>query len=456
MMREVSLNEVLEAREARALLQRRLSEKYKTPVISFTMNIAGPVKDSPLLRRAFFSGIKQLEAAFTAARLTVLEREQSLAATGCEAVYAVKAASIELKRLCVSIEDESALGRLFDIDVLDENGQKLDRELVGGGARNCIVCGAAGRGCASRRTHSVEVLQTATRQIIERHFFEADRDEIACMVTKALLDEVCVTPKPGLVDRDNNGSHRDMDIYTFTASAAALQPYWARFMKIGQETAKLEPQETFNALKIAGQKAERDMFLATNGVNTHKGAIFTLGLLCGAVGRLWRAESVCRSADRILNECAAMAAPAAHADFDALRDKKEQSVYTAGERLYLSQGIAGVRGEASKGFPAVAKIAIPALKAALAEPKSLNDAGAITLLHLIANVTDTNMISRGGLVLAQEASKRCAQLIRRDSEPAMCEIAELDRWFIERNLSAGGCADLLSAAFFLLGLESMG
>ena len=446
MEREVTLLEMLEAREDRVRQQDALRERCGAPVVSFTLNIAGPVKDSPLIRRAFRWGQEQLKAGLTAAKLPVLERTERLAPTGCEALYAVNGTAREIKEACVSIEDGSPLGRLFDMDVLAPDGHKLDREEVGGGPRSCIVCGAPGKGCASRRVHSVEELQSATRHILEEHFADADRERVSALATRALLDEVCTTPKPGLVDRTNNGSHKDMDIFTFTASAAALAPYWGRCFQIGRETAGLSPEETFAALKKAGQGAERTMFAATGWVNTHKGAIFSLGLICGAVGRLWRAEAPCRDPEVILAECARMVSAAVEKDFAAL---SPDSVRTAGERAYLEEGLTGVRGEAAQGFPAVLHCALPALKAALEAGKSRNDAGAIALLHLIARGMDTNMVARGGPERAKKAAEDCAQLLNRSPLPKMEEIARLDREFIQENLSPGGCADLLAATFLL-------
>lgn len=445
MEREVTLLEMLEAREDRVRQQDALREKYGTPIVSFTLNIAGPVKDSPLIRRAFRWGQEQLEAGLTAAKLPVLERTERLAPTGCEGLYAVNGTAREIKAACVSIEDGSPLGRLFDMDVLDADGRKLDREEVGGGPRNCIVCGAPGKGCASRRVHSVEELQEATCRILEEHFAAADREKVTALVTRALLDEVCTTPKPGLVDRANNGSHRDMDIFTFTASAAALVPYWGKCFQIGRETARLSPAETFAALKRAGQGAERTMFAATGGVNTHKGAIFTLGTICGAVGRLWNAASPCRDPEAILKECASMVSAAVEREFAALTP---DSVRTAGERAYLERGLTGVRGEAAKGFPGVLHV-LPVLERALKSGRSKNDAGAIALLHLIARGTDTNMAARGGQERAKKAAEDCAQLLKRSPLPELEEIARLDREFIQENLSPGGCADLLAAALFL-------
>ena len=446
MEREVALMEVLEAREARVRQQNIFLEQHGAPVVSFTLNIAGPVKDSPLIRRAFYWGQDQLEAGLRASSLPVLSRNLMLLPTGCTALYAVGGTATEIKTLCTSIEDSSPLGRLFDMDVLDAGGRKLDRAEVSGGPRNCIVCGAPGKGCASRRVHTVEELQGATRRIMEEHFAAADREQISALVAQALLDEVCTTPKPGLVDRANNGSHRDMDIFTFTASAAALTPYWGRCFQTGRETAALPPAETFSLLKRAGQGAERAMFAATGGVNTHKGAIFTLGLICGAVGRLWRAEAPCREPGAILSECAKMAAPSIRSHFAALDG---ESARTAGQKLYLERGLTGARGEAAQGFPGVRDHALPRLKDALLAGRSWNDAGAIALLHLIARGTDTNMAARGGPEKAKKAAEDCARLLERCPLPEMGDIARLDQEFIRDNLSPGGCADLLAAALFL-------
>lgn len=446
MEREVTLMEMLEAREARVRRQDGFRERYGAPAVSFSLNIAGPVKDSPLIRRAFRAGQEQLEAGLRAAKLAVLDQAEYLAHTGCEALYAVEGTAREIKAVCVSIEDGSPMGRLFDMDVLDRDGRKLDREETGGEARKCIVCGAPGKGCASRRVHSAQEVRDAARSILEAGFASADRERAAALATKALLDEACTTPKPGLVDRAGSGSHQDMDIFTFTASAAALAPYWGTCFAIGRETAGRSPAESFAALKRAGQRAERAMFAATGGVNTHKGAVFTLGTICGAVGRLWRPEAPCKDAETILAECGAMASAAVEADFAALNVRTAR---TAGEKLYLEKGASGARGEAARGFPGVSGTALPVLRQAQAAGLSRNDAGVAALLHLIARGTDTNMISRGGPARAARAAAACAQILKDRPLPGAEDADRLDRDFIRENLSPGGCADLLAAAFFL-------
>ena len=155
MEQEVTLTQMLEAREARVLRQQALMERYALPVISFSLNIPGPVKNGPVIRRAFREGMSRLSDALQTARINVTHQEQVDQITGCEAILAVQGEAREIKRLCVELEDEDALGRLFDMDVLDPSGSKLDRESFGHPPRPCLVCGKAGKGCASRSIHSL-------------------------------------------------------------------------------------------------------------------------------------------------------------------------------------------------------------------------------------------------------------------------------------------------------------
>ena len=437
---EVTLFQMLQAREERAERQRKLLGQFGKPLVCFTMNIPGPVKNGPLIRRAFRFGCGLLEKRVAG----ILHRESIDAVTGCEAMYAVDADPVELKRICTAIEDETPLGRLFDMDVLDPDGNKLDRSLVNGKSRDCIVCDAPGRGCASRRLHPVAELQKATHSILEAHFFPQDCGKIAETAVQSLIDEVHTTPKPGLVDRRNNGSHRDMTLDTFIASAKALGPYFGGCFAIGHETEELSPAETFAQLRRVGLEAEQAMYRATGGVNTHKGAIFTLGILCGSLGRLWNGEIPATEA--ILHECGRVAAVSLEEDFARLTGAGT----TAGERLYLTRGITGIRGEAAAGLPAVTNVGLPVFRDCLAKGYSPNDAGAVTLLHLIARVADTNLYHRGGEEGAAWAAKEAEKLL---PAPAMEQIEALDDAFIRRNLSPGGCADLLAVTYFLHALE---
>ena len=435
---EVSLHDILAARENRARQQQALLEEYRLPLICFTMNIAGPVKTSPLIKRGFYEGLALLDRQLPFEAICFL-RTQELP-TGCEAIFAVDAPARELKQLCTEIEQTHPLGRLFDMDVIDTDGTKLERETQ----RGCLVCGAPGRFCAASRAHSVEQLRSVTTDLLTGYFHRCDPERVAALATQSLLQEVYTTPKPGLVDRRNNGSHQDMNLPLFEASAKALQPYFQRCVEIGQETAALSPEETFAALRKAGLQAEETMFRTTGGVNTHKGAIYAMGLLCGSIGRLWSADDPIADVDEILTESGNMVRSAVEEDFASVTGK------TAGERLYLRYGIRGIRGEAADGFPSVRNIGLPVFQKALADGLSQNDAGTVALLHLIAHSEDTNLYHRGGPEGAQWASAEAKKLL---PYPTEAQLAQLDDAFIERNLSPGGCADLLAVTYFLHSLH---
>lgn len=443
-MAEVTLAQILAGRENRVRLQARFLSTWGVPVLCFTMNIAGPVKTSPLIERGFREGMALLKQAL--AKDAVLEQKVQVDLTGCQAIYAVAMEARALKDICTNIEETTPLGRLFDLDVLDTDGAKLSRK----GQRGCLVCGAPGWGCAARRVHSVSQLQSATRRILTKHFAEIDRKAIARLARESLLEEVNATPKPGLVDRRNNGSHRDMTIGTFTASAKALEPYYQECVRIGQETAGQCPDETFSLLRRAGIQAEEAMYQATGGVNTHKGAIYSMGILCGALGRLWNPERSPIAMDTLFCQCTALAAPAAEADLAAMTGT------TAGERVYLAHGIPGIRGEAAGGFPSVRGIGLPAFRQALAHGASREEAGIFALLQLIAQVQDTNLYHRGGSDGASWAANAVRTLLEASEQPTAAQLKELDNQFISRNLSPGGCADLLALVFFLSRLEAQG
>lgn len=435
-MPEVTLAQMLKARDDRVQRQQELLSKYRCPLICFTMNIAGPIKTSPLIERGFFAGLSRLSDSLP--RDIVRFCEVQTESTGCQAMLSVEADATVLKNLCVAIEEETPLGRLFDMDVLDGSGVKIEREVP----RSCIVCGAAGRGCAAGRLHTMPELQAATNRILCEYFLKNDAQSVAELAVRSLLDEVHTTPKPGLVDRRNNGSHTDMDIATFIASANALKPYFSECVAIGQQTADDEPAVTFRHLREAGLSAEKAMFAATNGVNTHKGIIFTLGALCGGIGRLWRADTPFSDLATLCAECAAIAKSALD-DWDTIADS------TAGLRLYRQCGLTGIRGEVAAGLPSVVQIGLPAFKLAQAQGLDRNDAGAVALLHLITGVEDTVLYHRGGSEGAAFAVQETKNLLSAAPFPNADRIAVLDDAFIERNLSPGGCADLLAVTYFL-------
>ncbi len=435
---EVSLLEILDARERRAQKQQKLLKRFGKTLICFTMNIPGPVKVAPKIDAAFRIGNGLIQSFFT-----VLYQEDTSANTGFERFYVVKEDPAYVKEECVDIEDSVELTpwrRLFDMDVLTPDGKKLSREELGLPSRKCLICDQDAAICGRSRAHSVEELQNAVEQLLDGCIVEFLSEECA---NHAIWQELVTTPKPGLVDWNNSGSHRDMDKHTFRKSRDAIWGYIEACICAGLEPG--EPKELFQSLRIMGMEAEKKMLEATGGVNTHKGAIFTMGIAAAAAARCFpdtRPETV-------LSYCAEMTKGLVEQDFGGITQPK-----TAGERLYIEHGITGIRGQAEGGFPAVLNVGLPVLQKGISQGLSLNDAGCATLLHLLAVTDDTNMVNRSDLATLREIQGRLQALLADDPYPDLSVIEELDKEFIQRNLSPGGCADLLALTYFLYFLNN--
>lgn len=433
---EITLLEMLAARDARAEKQHQLLAKYHMPLVCFTMNIAGPVKNSEAITAVF-----RLGQAWLRERFIPVYAEEKIAPTGCEYYLVVPGDPYAIKQQTCQIETISAAGRLFDMDVLTPDGSKISREQAGLTPRRCLLCENDARVCGRSRAHSVEALQAETARLLGLALQENKADRIGKTAVKALVCEVRFTPKPGLVDGHNTGSHRDMDINTFLASAGALENYLAQCARIGVQTVDLPAADILPRLRAAGLEAEKAMYQATGGVNTHKGAIFTMGLLCAAAGRLDSREPAV-----LLHEAAAIVAGLCERDFAGIN---AENATTAGGRLYAAHGITGIRGQAEAGFPAIAQAGLPALENGLEKGLSWNDAGCATLLHLLCATEDTNMIARSDLATFRAAQAQIAGILAKAPYPSQDILEQLDAQFIEQNLSPGGTADLLAATCFL-------
>lgn len=438
---EVTLQEILAAREHRAAKQQALLEQYKKPLVCFTMNIPGPEKYNRDISLGFSVGNWLLRDALSGRN--ILYRQPCRENTGCEAYYVVDMPALELKKLAVELEDIDPIGRLYDMDVLDTDGKKLSREDLGLPRRKCLLCEKDAAVCARSRAHNLEKLTDRTGFLLYLSARQWMTEYIAVRAYLALNKEFTTTPKPGLVDKNNRGAHKDMGIKHFFASANALRPYFCRFAEVGFLTRDEDPAQTFSQIRSIGMEAEQAMYRATHGVNTHKGAIFSLGILCAAAGRLcpenWTPE-------KLLTQCAAMTQGLTARDFAGIT---LDNAKTAGEKIYAQHGISGVRGQAEQGFPAVLEVGLPVLKQGLCQGLSLNDAGCAVLLHLIAATDDTNLIHRSDRQTQLEIKERVSQLLDKNPFPDLQTIEELDKEFIQKNLSPGGSADLLALTYFL-------
>ena len=447
-LRPVTVADVLSARDARVERQKRMLLAHGLPLISFTMNIAGEIKRDAWIERAFLEGARRIEAALAADGIAVAARERTLAFTGCEEIWTADAPAQELKARMCAIEEMDALGRLFDIDVIDADGRKLERPME----RRCLICGGPVRACARSRAHSARELSERAHEIIFAFLNEKRASEIGELAHRALIREANVTPKPGLVDRENSGAHRDMDLKLFHASADALRPWFEDCARIGLAMRDAAPEQVFARLRKRGIEAENAMFAATNGVNTHKGALFSLGILCCAAAMEGEGAGV----PAILDRAAALARPAL-GDLTALHPGDAR---TGGEVQYLDSGRTGVRGEAAAGFPHARDCGLPALREGLRRGKAgglqgdalFNHACLHALLALMARVEDSNILRRSGPEALRSVQARARALLMQDFD--LDDLRRMNDDFVRENLSPGGSADLLAITIFLYDIQN--
>lgn len=445
----VTQKAILESRTCRARRQQELLRRGFPCLVSFSLNIPGPIKQFPLARRTFQEGLCALRQSLSP---HVIQEEVSDRDSGCEALLCTDLPPQQVKERTAALEECHPLGRLFDMDVLDPCCVPLSRAALGFPPRRCMLCGQDAKTCARSQAHSLRELQLHIAQVLERYFRNQAADNCAACATRALLYEVSTTPKPGLVDRGNSGTHQDMDFFTFLDSSAALSPWFRTLFCIGWDHARVSPPAQFQYLRFAGRQAEQAMMHATGGVNTHKGLIFSLGLLCGALGSIQsHSPAVPVPLDRVLDLCQEFGR-CALSDFSM-----QAAADTHGMQCFHKYSALGIRGEAAQGFPCAVKVGLPALRHWLSEGLCLNDAAAIALLSLLAQTSDTNMIYRGGPEKARQCQLQAQSLlfgITKDNFRSILE--QLDRRYIRENLSPGGCADLLAVSLMLLFLEQEG
>ena len=271
-------------------------------------------------------------------------------------------------------------------------------------------------------------------------------DKVSELAKKALIDEVRATPKPGLVDASNNGAHKDMSIDTFLRSAEALGPYFADITRFGFDKAYENDSDVFFMARSLGLDAEKEMYQATGGINTHKGMIFSMGLVCLAVGKLL-AENKEISLDDVCHYVKKYTEGLCKNDYS---QAKEPDELTNGEKLYKASGVLGARGEAEAGFPTIRQVSYPIMKEYYESGMEHNLVMVRTLLYMMSVLDDTNVLKRSGVDGASYVKKRSKELI----SASLDEIKSFDEELIKMNISPGGYADLLAVTRFIYLLES--
>lgn len=272
---------------------------------------------------------------------------------------------------------------------------------------------------------------------------------IARLATQALQAELDTTPKPGLVDKDNNGAHRDMDYALMQRSIETLHPYFVKLALLGCADAL----PTHTSIRDIGIEAEKAMLSATNGVNTHKGALFSMGL--AVVAAAHEERKIAANEEQILKERngGEDVLVSLQTTIKALAASFPDTNGTHGSKAkLLSKGTTAIKGaldNAREGYEMLFAEWLPFY----IERRKERDAHTLhkTLLRIMCDLDDTNVIYRTDLATAEEVKQEARALLDNFSETAL---KDMDRHYTTRNISPGGAADMLSLTIFIGSIQT--
>ena len=423
-------------------------------VVSVTVVSPGADKDDAVARSACAAAVEAVRGLVGRRGWRLAAERSASGVTGPEWLAAVDASGMEVKAALVALEESEPLGRLWDLDVVvgPVAGQPvvLSRRDLGLEPRRCLVCDLDAAGCARSRRHSFLLVDAARAGLAAGASREA-AEAAGGLAVQALLMEARLTPKPGLVDAVSSGSHSDMDLVLLERSAEALLPWFVACWQTGWALSGADAATLRSRLVDIGLAAEAEMLAATGGVNTHKGALFALGLLLAA----WGGEAAGQASEGLVERARTRAARLASGWLEDWRRRPDAS---HGASALRELGLTGARGEASGGFETAATVGLPAYRSRLAETGDADDAARWALMSLMAANDDTNLVARGGaegLAYVRGWARGVVEG-RPGPDALVADLAGAEAAFVARRLSPGGSADLLAVTWLLDRVDAIG
>jgi triphosphoribosyl-dephospho-CoA synthase len=278
---------------------------------------------------------------------------------------------------------------------------------------------------------------------------------LGALATQAMIAEAELTPKPGLVDRRGSGAHSDLSLAIMRKSAFAIEPF-IRLMAVQSINQHPNPQLRAT-LAATGRAAEAAMLQATDGSNTHKGAIWTMGLLAAAaaINQPGRTRLNAAAIARTAGQIASFDNP--DHEWTQINTNRHRSRFPShGQIVAQIFGVTGARGEAINGFPHIVEIGLPVLRARRRTHAQESVARLDALLAIMAQLDDTCLLYRGGKEALQAAKKGATAVIDAGGAGSIrgqkCLFA-LDQRLLDLGVSPGGSADLLAGTVFLDAIE---
>ncbi len=420
-----TLESVLADREER--WHRRAELAHGNTVVSVTLRL-------PFAQRPCYPDI--LNEALSPLQAIGLTFETSLTTSdGPVFLFLTKSSAESIKRKTVLLEEQLPIGRFLDIDVSNEKGA-VSRQNLGLPPRTCLVCGSPAWTCIKFRRHTNEEITSCLEKVLYP-VGTTSGAQISRCASLAAQDELRLLYKPGLVTPITNGCHQDLNFSLMWNCLRHLESFWSFCVECGMNTEEASP-EFLARLRQAGIEAEKIMFAVSSGVNTYRGLLYLLGILCAAVGFAYERH---QGTEGVFAAARSMAA-----------DELNRDPYTRTRAKDLGFSYyAGARGEAASGFKTV-QGALKFLSERKLKSPSRADALTDTLTYLIWHTYDTNVLGRGGsdgLYFMQGSAYNTIEAGGLLTEEGTELYRRLLLGTLHRNLSPGGAADLLICTVFL-------
>ncbi|MDO9628926.1 MAG: citrate lyase holo-[acyl-carrier protein] synthase [Acholeplasmataceae bacterium] len=415
------MSDLLTARESRHFRIQELHDTFNLPLISIKANIPGEnknISEAYLLVRLFLNELKPYVS------IKYLEYKESMDGP-YYLIVTLKDNHQDIKSILVGIEDTHPLGRFVDLDFYLDGQKSVSRGDLKLPFRKCYLCENDAHDCSRNQTHTIKELTSFIHKSIEKYLFNLVTD----YAEKAMLYELNIEHKFGLVTKTTMGSHSDMTYDLMLKAQKVIIPYFGKMFIKGYRSNDIH--NLFIEAREIGISAEEEMLKETGGINCYKGLIFVLGLVMLSTGYM---ISHHQQFDLIFKNVQNMTK-------DLLKEFDRDPI-TFGEQAFHTHQVKGARGEAYLGFPTI-HLALVNLE----YKDSLSDSALRGLLQMIILSTDdTVLLKRAGTLERYMMIKR--KLSEVDTEN-LDEVIEFTKYCIKENISFGGSADLLVSTIFL-------
>ncbi len=456
------LDRILEGREKRSKLREFYSAKGY-PSLSLTLNIPGYPKSDKCINYLFNIILKDLIRYLQANRVFLDIKNSSLNIDEAGDFFIASIISInqkieKIKDLCESFEKDFYISRIVDIDITDERFNNISSNKL----KTCYICkDLPAVQCMKENRHTKTQLRDYLFEKVDSYLEKIKENNISTKLTqfslKAILYEVSLSPKPGSVDRFDSGIHKDMDFFTYINSSAAISLYFIDLIRAGYSFNR-DMNDALPIIRNIGLKMEEEMFIETGGVNTQKGIIFLFGISLFSIAYILRKKNVF---DRELFVKTVKCIAAGISDNELVKDNQKNS---HGEKCFKKYGLkigGGIRNEVENGLPTVIKFGLPVLRSELKTIKNgiytnadIKNPLISTLMSIMANNNDTNILYRGGeekLKGVKDLSSAFLNLVNKDEKMAQYDL--LMKYCEKEKISPGGSADLLALTILLYFVE---